>query len=74
MRLFGYIILLAIFFLVSALAVLNAQDVAFNYLLGSFNLPLILLLLIGFVLGLVVGMLLAFISRGKKRNNKFGGA
>lgn len=70
MRLFGYLILMIIFFLVCALAVLNAQEVIFNYLFGTFHLPLILLLLLVFVLGLFVGMVLILLSRKKKSSNK----
>ena len=74
MRLFGYIVLLVIFVLVCALAVLNAQAVSFNYLLGTFHLPLILLLLFVFILGLVVGVVLMLISRKCKRRHKASAA
>ncbi|WP_151193295.1 lipopolysaccharide assembly protein LapA domain-containing protein [Cysteiniphilum sp. JM-1] len=70
MRLLGYIILVIIFVLVAALAVLNAQEVTFNYLLGTFHLPLILLLLVVFVLGLVIGMVLMLLSRKRKLRDK----
>ncbi|WP_162896433.1 lipopolysaccharide assembly protein LapA domain-containing protein [Cysteiniphilum halobium] len=70
MRLLGYIILVIIFILVAALAVLNAQQVAFNYLIGTFHLPLILLLLMVFVLGLVIGMILMLFSRKRKSGDK----
>lgn len=70
MRLLGYIILVVIFVLVAALAVLNAQAVTFNYLIGTFHLPLILLLLVVFVLGLVIGMILMLLSRKKKLRDK----
>lgn len=70
MRLFGYIILVIIFVLVAALAVLNAQEVTFNYLVGTFHLPLILLLLVVFVLGLVIGMVLMLLSRKRKLRDK----
>ncbi|MDA0910001.1 MAG: lipopolysaccharide assembly protein LapA domain-containing protein [Proteobacteria bacterium] len=70
MRLLGYIILVIIFVLVAALAVLNAQEVTFNYLIGTFHLPLILLLLVVFVLGLVIGMVLMLLSRKRKLSDK----
>ncbi|GGF97317.1 hypothetical protein GCM10010995_13140 [Cysteiniphilum litorale] len=70
MRLLGYIILVIIFVLVAALAVLNAQEVTFNYLIGTFHLPLILLLLVVFVLGLVIGMVLMLLSRKRKLRDK----
>ncbi|WP_192483115.1 MULTISPECIES: lipopolysaccharide assembly protein LapA domain-containing protein [Cysteiniphilum] len=70
MRLLGYIILVIIFVLVAALAVLNAQEVTFNYLIGTFHLPLILLLLVAFVLGLVIGMILMLLSRKRKLRDK----
>ena len=70
MRVFGYIILVIIFFLVSALAVVNSQEVTFNYLIGTFHLPLILLLLVVFVLGLVIGMILMLLSRKRKLRDK----
>lgn len=70
MRLLGYIILVIIFVLVAALAVLNAQEVTFNYLIGTFHLPLILLLLVIFVLGLVIGMILMLLSRKRKLRDK----
>lgn len=70
MRLLGYIILVIIFVLVAALAVLNAQEVTFNYLIGTFHLPLILLLLVVFVLGLVIGMVLMLLSRKRKMRDK----
>ncbi|WP_206609096.1 lipopolysaccharide assembly protein LapA domain-containing protein [Cysteiniphilum litorale] len=66
----GYIILVIIFVLVAALAVLNAQEVTFNYLIGTFHLPLILLLLVVFVLGLVIGMVLMLLSRKRKLRDK----
>ncbi|WP_170137201.1 lipopolysaccharide assembly protein LapA domain-containing protein [Cysteiniphilum litorale] len=59
-----------IFVLVAALAVLNAQEVTFNYLIGTFHLPLILLLLVVFVLGLVIGMVLMLLSRKRKLRDK----
>ncbi|WP_395947100.1 LapA family protein [Caedibacter taeniospiralis] len=68
MRVVGYVLLVIVFVLVCVLAVLNAQPVSFNYLLGSFNLPLILLLLLVFIVGLIVGMLLLLFSRGKRCN------
>ena len=70
MRLLGYIILVIIFVLVAALAVLNSQEVTFNYLIGTFHLPLILLLLVVFVLGLVIGMVLMLLSRKRKLRDK----
>ncbi|WP_440993150.1 lipopolysaccharide assembly protein LapA domain-containing protein [Cysteiniphilum litorale] len=70
MRLLGYIILVIIFVLVAALAVLNAQEVTFNYLIGTFHLPLILLLLVVFVLGLIIGMVLMLLSRKRKLRDK----
>ncbi|WP_116964731.1 lipopolysaccharide assembly protein LapA domain-containing protein [Fastidiosibacter lacustris] len=70
MHLIGYLLLIIIFLIVCALAVLNAQQVTFNYLLGSLNLPLILLLLIVFVSGLIIGMLLILLSRIKCKVNK----
>ncbi|WP_440651802.1 lipopolysaccharide assembly protein LapA domain-containing protein [Cysteiniphilum sp. 19S12-1] len=66
----GYIILVVIFILVAALAVLNAQEVTFNYLIGTLHLPLILLLLVVFVLGLVIGMVLMLLSCKKKQRDK----
>lgn len=70
MRLLGYIILVIIFVLVAALAVLNAQEVTFNYLIGTFHLSLILLLLVAFVLGLVIGMILMLLSHRRKLRDK----
>lgn len=60
MRIFTYILLLLIIILGITFAILNHNPVVIHYYLGSKMLPLSLLLVIFFVLGTLLGLIVAF--------------
>ena len=60
MRLLSFIILLFVALLSLSFALLNASPVPFNYYIGSKTLPLSLLLVGAFILGIVFGFLLLY--------------
>ena len=66
----GYIILVVVFIIICALSMLNAQSIEFNYLVGTFHLPLIILMVLTFIVGLLVGMLLMLTSRRARKKKK----
>lgn len=61
-RSLGAVVLVALAVVGALLTVYNADDVRFNYLLGSVELPLFVLLLLGVVVGSALS-LLAFVFR-----------
>ncbi len=69
MKYIGYIVLAIVFIIIFALSLLNAQSIEFNYLVGILHLPLIILMVLTFIVGLLVGMLLMLIS-GRSRKKK----
>ena len=69
MKYIGYIVLAIVFIIIFALSLLNAQSIEFNYLVGILHLPLIILTVLTFIVGLLVGMLLMLIS-GRSRKKK----
>ena len=60
-----YVLLSIIFIFICILSVLNGQLVLFNYLFGKIPLPIIVLMLISFILGLTTGILLISINTKK---------
>ena len=66
MKYIGYFLLILIFILVCVLATLNAQWISFNYIVGVIQMPLIVLALISFILGLLIGMLLMLFRRNHR--------
>ncbi|MFI4936950.1 MAG: lipopolysaccharide assembly protein LapA domain-containing protein [Candidatus Berkiellales bacterium] len=72
MRVIGMILALILLVVGAAFAVLNAKPVEINYFFGSADLPLALLLLIAFALGVVLCMLVMGFSLMKlKAKNKW---
>ena len=69
MKYIGYFLLIIIFIVVCVLATLNAPWIIFNYLVDVIQMPLIVLILLSFILGLLIGMLLMLFRR-KRRANK----
>jgi putative membrane protein len=57
MKIIGYIFLLLIIVLGFTFACLNASSVNINYYIGSTNMPLSMLLVIAFIVGMIIGML-----------------
>ncbi|WP_119343188.1 LapA family protein [Facilibium subflavum] len=72
MRYIGYFLLIIIFVIICILSILNAQTVQFNYMFGAFSLPLIILLLFTFIIGLLIGALLVVFTRMRKRHKHKG--
>lgn len=70
MKYIGYIVLVIVFVIIFALSLLNAQSIEFNYLVGMLHLPLIILMVLTFIVGLLVGMLLMLISRRSRKKKK----
>lgn len=70
MKYIGYILLLIIFILVCILAVLNTALIPFNYIFGIVTLPIIVLALLCFIIGLIIGALLMLFSRKKRKKIK----
>ena len=70
MKYIGYIVLAIVFIIIFALSLLNAQSIEFNYLVGILHLPLIILMVLTFIVGLLVGMLLMLISRRSRKKKK----
>jgi len=70
MKYIGYIVLVIVFIIICALSLLNAQSIEFNYLVGILHLPLIILMVLTFIVGLLVGMLLMLISRRSRKKKK----
>ena len=70
MKYIGYIVLAIVFVIIFALSLLNAQSIEFNYLVGILHLPLIILMVLTFIVGLLVGMLLMLISRRSRKKKK----
>lgn len=70
MKYIGYIVLVIVFVIIFALSLLNAQSIEFNYLVGILHLPLIILMVLTFIVGLLVGMLLMLISRRSRKKKK----
>lgn len=70
MKYIGYIVLVIVFVVIFALSLLNAQLIEFNYLVGILHLPLIILMVLTFTVGLMVGMLLMLISRRSRKKKK----
>ncbi len=70
MRIFSYLILLAIMLIGLTFTSLNSTSVVFNYYLGSKTIALSLLLVFTFGFGIVLGLLIAMFSCIKiKRDN-----
>jgi len=57
MKIFSYLIVLLILILGVTFAILNAAPVAVHYYIGSQQLPLSLLLVMSFGIGLLIGLL-----------------
>lgn len=57
MKIIGYIFLLLIIVLGFTFACLNASSVNINYYIGNANMPLSMLLVIAFIVGMIIGML-----------------
>ena len=70
MKYIGYIVLVIVFVIIFALSLLNAQSIEFNYLVGILHLPLIILMVLTFIVGLLVGVLLMLISRRSRKKKK----
>ena len=70
MKYIGFIVLAIVFVIIFALSLLNAQSIEFNYLVGILHLPLIILMVLTFIVGLLVGMLLMLISRRSRKKKK----
>lgn len=70
MKYISYIVLAIVFIIIFALSLLNAQSIEFNYLVGILHLPLIILMVLTFIVGLLVGMLLMLISRRSRKKKK----
>ena len=70
MKYIGYIVLAIVFIIIFALSLLNAQSIEFNYLVGILHLPLIILMVLTFIVGLLVGVLLMLISRRSRKKKK----
>ena len=72
MKVFSYIIILLILILGITFAVLNAMPVTVHYYIGTKQMPLSLLLVIGFVFGLFVSLIfMSFVViRLKSRNRR----
>ncbi len=68
MRIFLYLILLLVMILGVTFAYLNATPVVFNYYLGEKAIPLSLLLLFAFGIGLILGLLSMVISLIKQKS------
>jgi putative membrane protein len=62
MRILLYIVFLLIILLGISFAYLNANSVTFNYYLGERTMPLSLLLICSFGVGLILGFVVVFIS------------
>ena len=62
MKIFNYAIILCIIILGITFSILNAEPVVLHYYVGNRQLPLSLLLVCGFVLGLMCGMLIMSIK------------
>lgn len=60
MRLISYFFLLVIILFGMTFATLNSESVTINYYIGQSTLPLSLLLVLGFALGCLIGMLVGF--------------
>jgi uncharacterized integral membrane protein len=72
MRIIGTIIILCIILIAAAFTLLNAQYVEVNYLIGSRELPLAVLLLISLIFGVVISLLtLGFSFITLKAKNKW---
>jgi putative membrane protein len=62
MRIFSYLLLLLIVLIGVSFAALNAGPVWINYYIGSSKLPLSLLLVVSLIGGVVLGLVVSFIS------------
>lgn len=60
MRIISYFLLLAIVVFGVTFAALNSESVTINYYLGQSTLPLSLLLVLGFALGCLIGIVVGF--------------
>jgi len=61
MRLIQGILLFLVFVVALAFAVINAQSVTVSYYLGSFDLPLSVVMVVTFALGSLFGILAGFV-------------
>ena len=62
MRIFSFIMIIIVVTLGSTFAVLNADNVNFNYYLDQTSLPLSILLITSFALGCVIGVLSSLVA------------
>lgn len=62
MKIFGFIIILILLVLGVTFALLNATPVSFHYYIGVKEIPLSILLVLSFVLGLVIAFIVMSIS------------
>ena len=71
MRIIGYLFFLVIVVIGVTFAYLNAHSVIFNYYFGTKSLPLSLLLVFALGIGLLLGLIVMFLSWLKlKRSNR----
>lgn len=69
MRIFSYLFLLAVMLVGLTFASLNAQVITFNYYLGTKELPLSILLVLAFGVGIFLGLFGAVYSWFKARRD-----
>ncbi len=71
MRIISYITLILILVLGVTFAGLNAGSVTINYYVGATELPLSLLLVIGFALGCLLGLIVGMVMYLKARSQNY---
>lgn len=69
MKIFGYLVFLLIILIGISFAIMNSSPVAVNYYVGIKQLPLSLLLMFTFGIGLIIGFLILLVSLIRLRTN-----